>query len=168
MNPSGRLNRSDPRLAAASSSKQVTDNSNKENVIAARATRFAAEDRFVAVLLDLSGDRKASMEWAETQLAHTNIKPIEKADLKWTSKREALARVRTLKPETFALFASDLNLQSGLGSLMLFAVCAGAREVVIGDRHGRVVSRSRLGVVFLLAPRFLLELLAGYLLIVPM
>ncbi|PYT03511.1 MAG: hypothetical protein DMF60_18145, partial [Acidobacteria bacterium] len=62
MNPSGRLNRSGPRLAAAASSKQVIDNSNKENVIAARATRFAAEDRFVAVLLDLSGDRKASME----------------------------------------------------------------------------------------------------------
>jgi glycosyltransferase involved in cell wall biosynthesis len=168
VNPSGRLNRPDPRLAAAASSRQATDNSDKENVIAGRATRFAAEDRFVAVLLDLSSDKKASMEWAETQLANTTIKPIEKAGLKWTSKREALARVRALKPDIFALFVSDLNLQSGLGAFMLFAVCAGAREVMVGDRHGRIVSRSRPGVLLLLAPGFLLELLAGYVLIVPL
>lgn len=168
MNPSGPLNRPDPRLAAASSSRQVTDNSNKENVMSARATRVAADDRSVAVLLDLSGDKKVSMEWAAKWLAHANVKPIEKADLKWTSKREALARVRALKPDVFALFTPDLNLQSGLGALMLFAVCAGAREVVIGDRHGRTVSRSRLGVMLIQAPRFLLELLAGYGLIVPL
>src|SRR4030095_303320 len=76
--------------------------------------------------------------------------------------------VRALEPERFALFTSDLNLQSGLDLLMLFAVSAGAREVLIGDRHGRNVRRSRLSILLLQAPRVIVELLSGYVFLVPL
>ncbi|MEK6320278.1 MAG: glycosyltransferase family 4 protein [Acidobacteriota bacterium] len=145
----------------------MSDTSHEKDVVSPRATPFSRDDISLAVLLDLSGDKKAAMEWANRWFAKTNIKPLNKADLKWTSKREALAQVRALKPDVFAVFTPDLTVQSGLGALMLFAICAGAREVVIGDKQGRTVSRSRFGVL-IQAPRFLFELLGGYGLIVPL
>ncbi len=51
---------------------------------------------------------------------------------------------------------------------MLFAIFAGASRVMMGDARGRGTSRSRLGVVLVEAPRFALELLGGYGLIVPL
>src|SRR2546426_2734227 len=84
--------------------------------------RFGRDDRSVIVLLDLSGDKKAAIEWATARFFDGNIKSIDKAGLKWTSKREALARVRALRPEVFLVFSSDLNTQSGLSALMMFAV----------------------------------------------
>ena len=108
------------------------------------------------------------MEWAAARLPETDIQPLDKAELKWASKREALSRVRSLGPDTFCVFASDLRIQSGRGALMLFAIFAGARRVVIGDIRGGGTSRSRLGVLLLEAPRFALELLGGYGLIVPL
>ena len=166
MNPSGPLNRPDPRLGAAISSRQMTEDSNRENVISAQATRDPAGAG--TVLLDMSGDKKASLEWAVRRWGQPDVKTINKADLKWTSKLAALAVVRALKPKTFLLFTGDLNLQSGLGALMLFGVFAGARHVVIGDRLGRNISRSRLSVLILQTPRFVLELLAGYLFLIPL
>jgi len=108
------------------------------------------------------------MKWAVARLPETDIRPLNKADLKWASKREALSRVRSLAPDTFCVFASDLRMQSGRGALMLFAIFAGAHRVMMGDAGGRGMSRSRPGVLLLEAPRFALELLAGYGLIVPL
>jgi len=108
------------------------------------------------------------MEWVAAHFADADIKQINKADIKWTSKAEALARVRALNPEVFAAFTADLDLQSGRGALKLFAVLAGSRRVVMGDTLGRTVSRSRLGVLLLDTPRLALELLVGYGLIVPL
>ena len=120
------------------------------------------------MLLDLSGNEKAAADWAAARSPEADIRPLSKVDLKWTSKREALSRVRALGPDLFCLFASDLSLQSGRGAMMLFAIFAGARRVVLGDARGRETSRSRLGVLVLEAPRFAAELIVGYGLLVPL
>ena len=122
----------------------------------------------VALLLDLSGNENAAMEWAAARLPNSDIQPLSKVDLKWTSKRESLSRVRSLAPEAFCVFASDLRLQSARGALMLFAIFAGARRVMMADTGGRERSRSRLGVLLLEAPRLALEFLAGYAALVPL
>lgn len=119
------------------------------------------------LLLDLSGNTSASTNWAAAQFDQADITAINKADLKWASKREALANARAFSPHVFSVFTIDLTTQSRLAALMLFAVLSGARQVVIGDGNGYVVRRSRLGVLLLEAPRLALELLIGYLLIIP-
>jgi glycosyltransferase involved in cell wall biosynthesis len=121
----------------------------------------------LALLLDLSGDENAAMEWAAAHLGNSKIRPLNKAELKWASKREALTLVRSLKPDVFCVFASDINVQSGQSALMIFAIFAGASRVMMGDARGHGRSRSRLGVLLGEAPRFALELLAGYGLMVP-
>ena len=120
------------------------------------------------MLLDLSGNEKAAADWAAARLTEADIRPLNKVDLKWTSKREALSRVRALGPDLFCLFASDLSLQSGRGAIMLFAIFAGAARVVLGDTRGRETSRSRLEVLVLEAPRLAVELIVGYGLLVPL
>ena len=120
------------------------------------------------LLLDLSGNREAAAGWAHRQLPGLDIHPINKADLKWESKRKALERVRRLAPHTFAIFTSDLDMQSARGSLMMFAVLTGARSILFGDITGRTISRSRSSVLLIEAPRLLLELLIGYALVVPL
>lgn len=119
------------------------------------------------VLLDLSGNTGASQTWVAEQFAQADITAINKADLKWASKREALANLRKLSPRVFSVFTTDLRTQSRLATLMLFAVVAGASQVVIGDGNGSIVRRSRLGALLLEAPRLVFELLIGYALIIP-
>ncbi len=131
-------------------------------------TETKTEEKPLAVLLDLSGSEDAAMRWAVARLSGADIRRIDKADLKWTSKRDAFSRVRALGPVVFCVLTSDLAIRSGKGALMLFAIFAGARRVVIGDSAGRDSDRSRLGVLFLEAPRLMLEVLAGYGVIVPL
>ena len=152
-------------MADASSSSREVDEPRNEFRSSTRSRESGQS--LLAVLLDLSGNEKAASDWAAARLTNTDIRPLNKAELKWTSRREALSRVRALKPDVFCLFASDLRLQSGRGAIMLFAIFAGARRVVMGDARGRERSRSWLGVMLLEAPRFALELLAGYGLLVP-
>jgi len=153
--------------ATAFSSRQVTEALGKHES-SAHARELQNEGRPLALLLDLSGNQNAAMDWAAARLPGANIRPINKADLKRTSKREALARVRSLGPDVFCVFTSDLKMQSGRGAVMLFAIFAGARRVVIGDARGCEAARSRLGVLLFEAPRVALELLGGYGLIVPL
>jgi glycosyltransferase involved in cell wall biosynthesis len=136
-------------------------------LITAEAEERENERRPRVLLLDLSGNVNASTEWAAAHFEQANITAINKADLKWASKREALARARAFAPKIFSVFTIDLRTQSRLAALMLFAVLAGARKVVIGDGKGNIARRSRLGVLLLEAPRLVLELLVGYLLIIP-
>lgn len=126
------------------------------------------DKRSSVVLLDLSGNEKAAKEWATARFSNAVIQILDKAELKWISRREALARIRAIRPDAFSVFAPDLILQNGLRALLLFAILAGARRVLAGDLKGRDVSRSRLGVLFLEAPRYALELLFGYGLLVPL
>ncbi len=154
-------------MATASSNRQVTQARAKYES-SARAAETQEYGRPLALLLDLSGNTDAAMEWAAAVLPDADIRPINKADLKWASKREALSRVRPLAPDIFCVFTSDLRMQSARGALMLFAIFAGARRVVIGDPRDRLAVRSRLSVLMLEAPRLALELLGGYGLIVPL
>lgn len=119
------------------------------------------------LLLDLSGNTNASAEWAAAQFDEADIIAINKADLKWTSRRQALGGARAFAPQVFSVFTIDLRTQSRLAALMLFAVLAGARRVVIGDGEGNIICRSRLGVLLLEAPRFVFELVFGYLCVIP-
>lgn len=159
MNPLLSEKNTEPRNVAAASSRQLST---------ARATELEKDTRPRVLLLDLSGNATASTKWAAAQFEQSNIKAVNKADLKWASKREALASAREFAPQVFSVFTIDLGTQSRLAALMLFAVLAGARQVVIGDCAGHIVRRSRLGVLLLEMPRLALELLAEYLLTIPL
>ena len=121
-----------------------------------------------AVLLDLSGDLNAALDWAASIAPNAALKQINKIDLKWTSKSEALTRVRALEPDVFLIFTADIEAQSACALLMLFAALAGARRIVIGDSRGHILLRSRAGVFLVEAPRLVLELVVGYGLIIPL
>jgi glycosyltransferase involved in cell wall biosynthesis len=127
-----------------------------------------SDTRRSVVLLDLSEDKDAAKLWASNRFPGSEIKTINKDDLKVGSKREVLARVRALKPDTFALFTFDLNLQSARSAMILFIAFAGARQIVLEDHAGRRLSRSRLGAVMIEGPRFAFELAVGYGLIIPL
>jgi glycosyltransferase involved in cell wall biosynthesis len=118
--------------------------------------------------LDLSDNPKAAAEWAAARFATSEIVPLDKVTLKWSSRRASLARVRALRPDAFCVFAADWKLQNGRTALMLFAILAGARRVIMNDGRGHETSRSRTEVLLLEVPRFLVELLAGYGLIIPL
>src|SRR5947207_573380 len=138
-----------------------------QQAAAVGATNHEADTQLRVLLLDLSGDTRAATEWAAAQFGHAELTTLNKADLKWASRREALAQARARRPEVFSIFTSDLSTQSRLAALMLFGVLAGGRRVVIGDRNGRTVSRARLGVVLLETSRLAFELTIGFLLLIP-
>jgi glycosyltransferase involved in cell wall biosynthesis len=167
VNPPQSPNKPDRLVAAAYSNRRVNETLSKD-AVSSRPAEVQQERKSLALLLDLSSDKSAAIEWASGSVPGLEIRQINKVDLKWKSKREALSRVRSLGPEVFCVFTSDLTTQPGLSALMLFAIMAGARRIVIGDCHGRAVSRTRLGVLLLEAPRFALEVVVGYGLLVPL
>ncbi len=130
--------------------------------------RSPVESETEALLLDLSGDKSAAVYWASNQFPTASIRLIDKGELKRESKREALARIRAMKPCRFAIFTSDLQAQSARGSILLFAALCGARLIVIGDSNGRAINRSRTNAIIIEGARLILEFLFGYLLIVPL
>ena len=121
----------------------------------------------LAVVLDLSGNQSRAIEWATALFTSSNIRALDKSDLKWSSKRDALRMVRSMRPDVFSVFVTDLTVQSGRGAIILFGVLAGARTVILGDSRGRTIRRSRLSGLAIEGPRFALELLFGYGLVVP-
>ncbi|HJQ22548.1 MAG TPA: glycosyltransferase family 4 protein [Blastocatellia bacterium] len=120
------------------------------------------------LLLDLSGDKQAALDWAAHHLSGAPFRLLDKAELKWQSKREALARIRALQPRTFAFFTSDLRVQSARRSMMCFAALCGARRIVFADTNGREIRRTRAGVLIIESARLMLELLVGYVIILPL
>ena len=166
MNPPEPLKNPNQSMAIASLEKNGIEEGQKLARLTQDNVNRAGQQ--LALLLDLSGNEQAAREWAAAVAPRANVQPISKADLKWSSKREALAQVRSLGPDIFCVFTSDLRMQSGRASLMLFAILAGSGLVVVGDSIGRLISRSRFGVLWFEAPRFVLELLFGYGLIVPL
>ncbi len=133
-----------------------------------RAAARLSSQKPVAVLLDLSGDERGSIEWATREMPGSQIQSIGKTDVKWRTKRKALDIVRRLKPDVFAVFTSDLKMQSARSAMTLFGALAGARVIVFGDGNGRVIRCSRTSAFAMHAPRLALELLFGYLVIVPL
>jgi len=139
--------------------------SHKQKVI----STTKSENRAVEVLLlDLAGDKQSALRWAESRLPGERIQTINKSDLKWGSKREALSQIRKLAPRTFAIFTADLDSQSARSLMMIFGALAGAKRIVIGDRDGQSIDRSRLSAIIFESARFALETLFGYGLIVPL
>ncbi len=127
-----------------------------------------SSEKILILLLDLSGNERAAREWAIQQFRNQQIYYLHKAELKWSSKREALASVRAIKPHTFAVYTNDLDLQSARGSMLLFGALLGARRIVIGDSFGRAITRSRFGALVLETLRLAFEFLFGYAVIVPL
>jgi len=160
-----------PRHISSSENRSITHASSSRNLSRDEVTDSSAAKtrsaRHLAVLLDLSGDKNAALQWARDRLGDATVNVINKAELKWTSKLEGIKRVRALAPDSFSIFTSDLNTQSGVRALMVFGVLAGARRVTIADKTGRVISRSRSVVILLEAPRLSLEFLTGYALLIP-
>lgn len=161
-------NKVNPPQSHKSINRQRVPPTSSQQLSTARSRELEAERRPRALLLDLSGNSDASKTWAAEQFAHADITAINKAELKWASKREALANLRRFSPQIFSAFTTDLRTQSRLAALMLFAVIAGASRVVIGDGYGNTLRRSRLSVLLLEAPRLVFELLIGYALIIPL
>jgi glycosyltransferase involved in cell wall biosynthesis len=120
------------------------------------------------LLLDLSGDQQAALDWANDYLAADSFQLLDKADLKWQSKRAALGRIRALKPQTFAFFTADLQVQSARRSMMWFAALCGARRIVFADTNGREIHRTRAAVFVIESAQLVLELLTGYVILVPL
>lgn len=120
------------------------------------------------LLLDLSGDQQAALDWAARHLPADSFQLLDKAALKWQSKREALARIRALRPRGFAFFTADLQVQSARRSMMWFAALCGARRVIFADTNGREIRRTRIAVFTLEGIGLALELLMGYVIIVPL
>lgn len=117
--------------------------------------------------IDLTGNRREARLWAEDALEGFEIRVIDKAELKWESKREALSRVRSLRPDAFAVFSSNLAVQSATRLMILFGVMTGARKIAIGD-GSRLIIRSRLGAFLIDAPLLALEFLFGYAVLIPL
>src|SRR5215471_19656284 len=87
------------------------------------------------VLVDLSADYAAAVRWARTLSTGAEVSSINKTDLRWAGRLEALRRIRSLKPAIFALFSADMGLQSSRSAMMLFGAATGARRIVMGDAY---------------------------------
>jgi len=141
LEPAHNGNQVNPRHSHKRATRQSVAAPSSRQLITAEAAKPGTERRTRVLLLDLSGNVSASTEWAAVQFEQADITAINKADLKWASKREALAISRAFAPQVFSVFTIDLRTQSRLGALMLFAVLAGARKVVIGDDTGNIDGR---------------------------
>ncbi len=119
------------------------------------------------LLLDLSNDKTAALMWSRSFAAESATELINKAELKWSSKRAALARLRGRSPQVFAVFATNLETQSARRALLLFGALTGAQRIIIGDRHHTLI-RSRRQVVFSDMPRLAFEYALGYGLLAPL
>jgi glycosyltransferase involved in cell wall biosynthesis len=131
-------------------------------------TAQASDGARKRLLLDLSGDGQAAREWADAHLPTGSFQLLAKAELKWQSKREALTKLRALRPETFVFFTSDLRAQSARRAMMIFAALCGARRIIFADTNGREMRRTRLGVFIIEGALLMIELLVGYVIIVPL
>ncbi|HEX5736778.1 MAG TPA: glycosyltransferase family 4 protein [Blastocatellia bacterium] len=146
-----------------------TIDESKENTESVSGTQDSAlGTQHSVVLLDLSEDKGAARRWASNRFPGSEIKTLDKSDLRRGSKRERINRIRALKPDTFAFFTWDLNMQSVRSAMILFSALAGARHIVLEDHAGRRISRSRLSALMIEGPRFALELALGFVLIIPL
>ena len=124
------------------------------------------ETQASVLLLNLSGNDRAARDWAARHF--DEFQTLNKAELKWLSKGQALDTMRRLAPETILLFTGDLALQSARGAMLLFAAMAGAKRIIFADERGRVIERSRWSAFAIEAPRLGLELAYGYLILFPL
>jgi glycosyltransferase involved in cell wall biosynthesis len=157
------------KSAKASAGLRPDSSSGAKSYEPSSPNRAAESDRLREnLLLDLSADQQAALDWANHHLPADSFQLLDKAELKWQSKREALARVRALKPRRFVFFTADLQVQSARRSMMLFAALCGARRVIFADTNGREIRRTRAAVLIIESARLAIELIIGYVMIAPL
>src|SRR5262249_740354 len=122
----------------------------------------------LVLLLDVSNKPDSARAWAGPSFARAEIRSIAKADLKWGSKLGALAQLRLMKPQVFAVFCSDLSAQSAITGFQVFGALTGARLVVLADHFGRLIRCSRYRALLLAPLAFGFQLVVGYTLIAPL
>jgi glycosyltransferase involved in cell wall biosynthesis len=166
--PSTPRHRNGPDAKAPASSKPSSSGSNRTPLISISDATANDPSKTLVVLLDLSGNEPGATEWAMGCFPEALIKPLDKIEMKWGSKLDTLRRIRELDPAVFAAFTSDITYQSRRGLLALFGVGAGARTILIGDAAGYTRRRSRIEVFVFDLPRFILEALIGYGVVLPL
>jgi glycosyltransferase involved in cell wall biosynthesis len=116
------------------------------------------------VLLVLSGDSRQARARLLRRLPAAEIQSIARDELEQGSYLNRAAKLRSLKPEMFAVATERLVWQRGQNALMLFGVLAGARRVILIDAYddAREETRSRIlsRLPFRLASEFALSALA--------
>ena len=101
------------------------------------------------VLLVLSGDSLQARARLLRRQPAAEIEIIARDELEKGSYLNRVAKLRSLKPDTFAIATERLAWQRGQNALMLFGVLAGARRVILIDAYddareetrGRILSR---------------------------
>jgi glycosyltransferase involved in cell wall biosynthesis len=120
------------------------------------------------LLLDLAGDASASRAWLAEHTRCAEITELAKSELKSGSRAAVLRRLRAQGPwELLVVFCQDARLQPARAQMMAFGLMARCRRVTVADGLGRTITRGLAGLLGLEAPATLLQLLAGYGLVVP-
>jgi glycosyltransferase involved in cell wall biosynthesis len=98
------------------------------------------------VLLVLSGDSLQARARLLRRQPAAEIEIIARDELEKDSYASRVARLRSLKPDTFAIATERLAWQRGQNALLLFGVLAGARRVILIDAYddAREETRSRI------------------------
>lgn len=113
------------------------------------------------VLLVLSGDPVSARARLKEKYPGALIEEIPRSELESST---PLARIRALhshRPEIFAVATERLAWQSGQNDLLLFGTLAGARRVVLLDKHGESRDETMPGVVARAPFRFARESVAS-------
>src|SRR5712692_11364725 len=100
-------------------------------------------------LLVLSGDSPNARERLLRRYPAFEVESLARDELQKSSYLSRVAKLRSLKPDTFAVATERLAWQRGQNALMLFGVLAGARRVILIDAYddardetrGRILSR---------------------------
>ena len=95
------------------------------------------------VLLALSGDTERCRQKLLQLYSQAIIETISRAEFETGSLLKRLSTLRAHRPEIFAIATERLAWQRGQNLFMLFGALAGAREIVIVDSHGALISRTR-------------------------
>lgn len=120
------------------------------------------------MMLDLSGDEHSARKFVLDRLPGYEVRPIRKAEIKRQSRRETLLAIKKLMPATLFIFTADLESQSSVRAMILFGAAAGAKKILVADRQGHIIERSRAAAFLREAPALLTEMLAGYVLLAPL
>ena len=88
-----------------------------------------------AVLLVLSGDPERARERVHELYPGAEVDSLARDELEKGSYLSRVAKLRSLKPDTFAVATERLVWQRGQNALMLFGVLAGARRVILIDAY---------------------------------
>ena len=117
-------------------------------------------------LLVLSGDLHQARERLLRRYPAAEIESIARDELEKAGYLNRVAKLRSLKPDTFAVATERLAWQRGQNALLLFGLLAGARRVILIDVYDAVREETRGRILSLMAFRLASEFAASALAIV--